>query len=240
MDTFKCKKCQKNFNYDEFKDHYENCNNIVLQKNIKFNPDKLKIKIVKGKIKIDEIGKPFLEYIIDITYNNQSWRINKKFNQFANLFKNIQNYTSNLPESSKIFLNFNDKNFSNNFHENKIIQLEKFIRDLSQIDEINNSKVFLRFIEFENNYFVDDEEINNNMNNYNYNNNTNYMENYNDNNNSNYNYINENDNNNNNFNYDYNNYDNKISENYNNENSNNNLLISNNNYINYNLNDESN
>ena len=250
MDTFKCKKCQKNFNYDEFKDHYENCNNIVLQKNIKFNPDKLKIKIVKGKIKIDEIGKPFLEYIIDITYNNQSWRINKKFNQFANLFKNIQNYTNNLPESSKIFLNFNEKNFSNNFHENKIIQLEKFIKDLSQIDEINNSKVFLRFIEFENNYFIDDEEINNN--NYNYNNNTNYMENYN--NNSNYNYINENynnNNNNNNFNYDYNNnynndynnyennYENKISENYNNDNSNN-LLISNNNYINYNLNDESN
>ena len=31
-----------------------------------FNPDKLKIKILKGWVKQDELGKPYLEYIIDI------------------------------------------------------------------------------------------------------------------------------------------------------------------------------
>ena len=41
-------------------------NNLYNNPIHKFNPEKLKIKILKGKLKTDELGKPYLEYILDI------------------------------------------------------------------------------------------------------------------------------------------------------------------------------
>ena len=162
--AYKCKHCEKMYLYDDFKDHYSNCqkglisNANINNNNINFNPDKLKIKILKGRVKQDELGKPFLEYIIDVNYDTQNWRINKRFNQFANLFKTLKNSykgVAQMPPSANIFINFGNNNTSSSFHENKILQLEKFLKDLSEINIINTSKPFRKFLEFE--QYVDEE-----------------------------------------------------------------------------------
>ena len=162
----KCKYCEKFFSYDEFKEHYPNCqkgliNNNSLNNNINFNPEKLKIKILKGKVKQDELGNPYLEYIIDVNYDTQSWRINRRFNQFSNLFKTLKNMfrgVVQLPTSANIFINFGNNNQFSSFHENKIIQLEKFLKDLSEINNINTSKPFRKFMEFEQ-YVEEENEV---------------------------------------------------------------------------------
>jgi len=165
--AYKCKHCEKIYLYDDFKDHYTNCqkglisNKNINNNNINFNPDKLKIKILKGRVKQDELGKPFLEYIIDINYDTQNWRINKRFNQFANLFKTLKNLYKGvvqMPPSANIFINFGNNNSFGSFHENKILQLEKFLKDLSEINNLNTSKPFRKFLEFEQ-YVDEDNEV---------------------------------------------------------------------------------
>ena len=200
VNGFKCKYCNKIYTFENFKKHYINCqkgikdninevmsgtgvinnlNNISTNK-ININADKLKIKILKGNIKQDELGKPYLEYILDINYNTQNWRINKKFTQFAALYKTIKNLFKGvlqMPPSSKIFISFTGT-LNRTFHKNKIKHLEIFVKDLAEIEIVNTCKPFRKFLEFEKN--VDDEneilmnisqreQINNNMsvNNYN-------------------------------------------------------------------------
>ena len=162
--AYRCKYCEKLYLFDDFKEHYSNCqrglisNTNINNNNTNFNPDKLKIKILKGRVKQDELGKPFLEYIIDINYDTQNWRINKRFNQFANLFKTLKNLyrgVVQMPSSANIFVNFGNNNPVGSFHENKIIQLEKFLKDLSEINVLNTSKPFRKFLEFE--QYVDEE-----------------------------------------------------------------------------------
>ena len=163
---YKCKHCDKLYLYDDFKEHYTNCQKGLISNvnpindRTNFNPDKLKIKILKGRVKQDELGKPFLEYIIDINYDTQNWRINKRFNQFANLFKTLKNAYKGIvqmPPSANIFINFGNNSFGS-FHENKIIQLEKFLKDLSEMSTLNTSKQFRKFIEFEQ-YVDEDNDI---------------------------------------------------------------------------------
>ena len=162
---FKCKYCEKVYLYEDFKDHYSNCqkglisNTNINNTNINFSPEKLKIKILKGRVKQDELGKPYLEYIIDVNYDTQNWRISRRFNHFSNLFKTLKNLCKSsgiqMPQSSNIFINFGNNTQFSNFHENKIIQLEKFLKDLSKINMINTSKPYRKFLEFE--QYVDED-----------------------------------------------------------------------------------
>jgi hypothetical protein len=196
VNGFKCKYCNKIYTYENFKKHYLNCqkgikdnisdiinnnnmNHISINK-VNLNADKLKIKILKGSIKQDELGKPYLEYILDINYNTQNWRINKRFIQFASLYKTIKNLFKGviqMPASSNIFINFTGI-LNRTFNKNKIKNLEIFIKDLAEIEMVNTCKPFRKFLEFDKN--VDDEneilinisqrqQINNNLsiNNYN-------------------------------------------------------------------------
>ena len=165
INEVKCNKCLQSFKINDFKYHLNNCmnnNNIYRHKyykswndgnNLNFNPKYLKIKILKINIKEDEIGKAYLNYIIDIKYNGQNWRINKKFNEFIYLFNAIQNIFNgiiNLSQYRSIFLNIQKGGTS--FYKNKIFELEKFLIDLSNSNPINTSKPFLKFLEFKNNY----------------------------------------------------------------------------------------
>jgi hypothetical protein len=115
-----------------------------------FNPKKLKIKIIKGRIRKDKTGKPYIEYIIELTYLTQKWHISKRFNQFTNLFKNLRMMASQigeqLPQSANIFNNIGTI-FSNLSHENKIIQLEKFLKDISEMEGINKIQLYHNFFE---------------------------------------------------------------------------------------------
>ena len=167
--------CDKNINDENVDNNYSLGNNNKLKnKNLnilasmdlinnnmnnynqihKFNPDKLKIKILKGKLKTDELGKPYLEYILDINYYSHNWHLSKTFNQFANLHNTINTMFKNsitMPLSANIFINFGN-NFSGSFHQNKMQQLEKFVKEIAEIEEINTSKVFRKFLEIEQNF----------------------------------------------------------------------------------------
>ena len=123
-------------------------NNYSISPISTFNPAKMKLKIIKGRIRKDKAGKPYLEYIIEINYLNKKWQINKRFNQFTNLYKNIKLNANQggpeLPQSANIFSNIGSL-FSGLSHENKIIQLEKFLKDITETDGINNSTAYKNF-----------------------------------------------------------------------------------------------
>jgi hypothetical protein len=150
-----------------------NINNKKFKKNYptssfsNFNPKKLKIKIIKGRIRKDKTGKFYLEYIIELNCLSQSWIIKKKFNQFIILYKLLANLSNErglkLPESANIFENIG-KTFSNLSHENKIFQLEKFLKDITKIDAINNSEPYQHFLEIEKLFDIHKENKNDNMN----------------------------------------------------------------------------
>ena len=138
-----------------------------INNNNTFVPKKLKIKIIKGRIRKDKSGKPYLEYLINLNYDNiQNWNINRRFNQFTNLYKTLRTLCKGnfeLPESANMFNNINAL-FSGLSHENKIFQLEKFLKDLVETEGINNYKHLYCFLEL--NHLIDE---NNNIlyNNYN-------------------------------------------------------------------------
>ena len=120
--------------------------------NINFNPKLLKIKIVKGRIRKDKSGKPYLEYMIELNYLSKKWTINKRFSQFTNLYKNLKKMEIQegiaIPKSANIFSNIGTV-FSGLSHENKILNLEKFLKDISQYDEINSTSLYRNFFETE-------------------------------------------------------------------------------------------
>ena len=171
----KCKYCNNIFNIDNFKMHYNDCqtnknnnNKKIIKNNNENKESNIKIKILKGNIKQDELGKTYIEYILDINYNNtHNWRINKKYTQFASLYKAVYNaFKGNIqmPLSSNIFINLNEK-YKKGFHKNKIKQLEYFLKDLCENDIFNKSKQFKRFLDFDKN--VDEDNYNNEGTNYN-------------------------------------------------------------------------
>ena len=53
-----------------------------------------------------------------------------------------------LPQSANIFSNISTL-FSGLSHENKIIQLEKFLKDISEIEGMNNSAAYKNFFEID-------------------------------------------------------------------------------------------
>ena len=173
MNQFKCKNCNQIFNDEqEFLQHYNSCQyskinnyknenvnkpkirhnsfNSSILNNINFDPEKLSIKVIKAKVKNDELGKPYIEYLINVKYGDKNWQIRKKFYHFANLFNNLNNkYQDFVPINlSNIF---DDLNSNSSFNLNKIKQLDKFLNEIASADVINTSKPFLKFIEFEKN-----------------------------------------------------------------------------------------
>ena len=185
MKKFKCKNCNKNFEYQDFlfhskicqkNDNLDNSNDIYNDNNINeskkskkkindntnssykvdpdFDPDRLKIKIIKGEVKNDELNKPYLDYIINVNYDNtKNWQIHKKFYDFANLYNAINNSYREIAQFPMSLSNiFEDLNSKSSFNINKIQQLEKFINEVAHTDIINTSKSFLKFIELEQNF----------------------------------------------------------------------------------------
>ena len=166
INNFKCIKCEKYFTLPEYKLHKDNCplsdssqNKINI--NYKLNPDKLKIRILKGKIKHGNSSSPYLEYIVDVNYNNmQHWRLGKKFKDFINLYNIINTEYKEFIKIpiSNIFIDIKNTGNVGSFHENKIRQLELFMNDIINLDMINRSKAFSKFIEFDK-YFDEENEL---------------------------------------------------------------------------------
>ncbi len=115
------------------------------------NFSKPKINIINTILKKDEYGKPYLDYVCEVIYNDKEWKLFKKFNQFAllnNALKNLFKDVLNLPNTGSLFTNINDMT-GNSFHENKINQLDKFINELTEIDEVCRSVPFRNFFELD-------------------------------------------------------------------------------------------
>jgi len=159
--NFKCNKCGGCFTFPEFKLHKDKCSLSNSQRSDKanfnpnINPEKLKIIILKGKIKNSNSNSPYLEYILDVNYgHNQHWRLGKKFKDFTNLYNTLNTQYKeyiNIPISN-IFIDIKKSYNIGSVHENKIRQLELFINDIINMDMINRSQAFCKFIEFDKNY----------------------------------------------------------------------------------------
>ena len=170
INNFQCKLCKKYFTLEEYKQHKNNCgenksiknnlndNNYEDDFNTNLNPGKLRVRVLKGKIKNENLGRPYLEYILDINYSNtHHWRLGKKFSDFTKLYNTINSLYKEyitIPISN-IFIDLNNSSSVGSFHENKIRQLEQFINDIIDTEIINISKPFIKFIEFEKHYDED-------------------------------------------------------------------------------------
>ena len=177
INNVQCKECQQYFTLEEFKMHKNNCgkkklsssnniNNVNDNNNendfiSNINPEKLRIRILKGKIKNEKAGKPYLEYIMDIYYSNtHHWRLGKKFSDFTKLYNTINTMYKEYIKIpiSNIFIDLNNSSTVGSFHDNKIRQLEQFINDIIDLEIINTSKPFIKFIEFEK-YYDEDSDL---------------------------------------------------------------------------------
>ena len=166
INNFKCNKCEKYFTLPEYKLHKDNCplsnsSQNRLNINIRLDPNKLKIRILKGKIKHGNSSSPYLEYIVDVNYNNmQHWRLGKKFKDFINLYNIINTEYKEFIKIpiSNIFIDMKNTGNVGSFHENKIRQLELFMNDIINLDMINRSKAFSKFIEFDK-YYDEENEL---------------------------------------------------------------------------------
>ena len=112
--------------------------------------DIIEIRISNSVLKKDITGKPYLEYICNIKNGNDVFTLNKKFGHFIMLNKALKNRLKdfNLPESGNLFVNINDMK-QNSFHENKLAQLDKYINDLMQIEQVINCEPFRNFFELD-------------------------------------------------------------------------------------------
>ena len=163
MKQFKCKFCSKIYKFKDFLNHVKHCQNDfnenindLKEKNVfeqkeNFIPNKLNLKIIKGQIKKDELNNPYIEYIIDINYDNKKkYQIYKQFYHFSNLYNNLINLYSEYIQFPLSFVNIFQNAISDSFlNKNKTQLLEKFINEVAQTDVINTSKSFIKFIEFD-------------------------------------------------------------------------------------------
>ena len=173
---FKCQNCNKIFEYKDYLFHKNNCSknsnekrninysdyrnyinknsNYSNKNSFDFEPEKLKIKIIKGQVKTDELNKPYIEYLLNVNYDDKkNWKLHKKFYHFTNLYNVLNNsYNEFIQFQISISDIFEDLNSKSSFNHQKIKQLEKFINEVAHTDIINTSKPFLKFIELEKNF----------------------------------------------------------------------------------------
>ena len=111
----------------------------------------INIKITNSILKKDITGKPFLDYICEVKNGKENYILNKKFGHFMMLHKSLKTIFKDnikLPNGGNLFININEMK-QNSFHENKLEQLDKYISDLLNIEEIKNSLPFKNFFELD-------------------------------------------------------------------------------------------
>jgi hypothetical protein len=78
----------KFYSFEEYEEHVDECNTENSIEYHKSN-EKIQIKIIKGVLKRDDMGRPFIEYIVDIFFNHHNWKVSRKFIHFSNLHKQV-------------------------------------------------------------------------------------------------------------------------------------------------------
>ena len=99
-------------------------------------------------------GKPFLEYVCEIKKGDKVFKLNKKLGHFIMLHKALKSiFKDNLKlhNGGNLFININEMK-QNSFHENKLEQLDKYVIDLINNEEVINSVPFLNFFGLDENH----------------------------------------------------------------------------------------
>lgn len=117
----------------------------------------LSICINQTMVKESADNKPFTEYLIQVTYNNNKWTTARKYKSFCDLYQKLYNSFPNLKFPDSVLNVMNSGTDMNNIFNSKrptVIEdrrkgLQQFLRDLSKIDSIKNSKIFRVFLEIE-------------------------------------------------------------------------------------------
>ena len=129
-------------------------NNYIKKKDIE-------IKVINSVLKKDIHGKPFLEYVCEVKNGEKKYKLNKKFGHFIMLHKALRSIFKDnltLPNSGNLFININEMK-QNSFHENKLEQLDKYISDLVNLDDVINSLPFKNFFELEDNRDLNNDNL---------------------------------------------------------------------------------
>lgn len=126
------------------------------QSSIGSNNDLL-ISINQTMVKESVDNKPFTEYLIQVTLNNNKWTIARKYKNFCELHQQL--YASfphiKFPESVATVMNSTtDVNNIFNSKRPTVIEerrkaLQQFLRDLSKIECVRQCKQFKNFLEIE-------------------------------------------------------------------------------------------
>ena len=138
---------------EKYKDLNKEINNLYLNYNEKdINKTKdIEIKVINSVLKKDITGKPFLDYICEVKNGNQNYKLNKRFGHFMMLHKALKTQFKDnikLPNGGNLFININEMK-QNVFHENKLEQLDKYVLELLNIEEVKKSLPFRDFFELD-------------------------------------------------------------------------------------------
>lgn len=117
----------------------------------------LLISINQTMVKESSDNKPYTEYLIQVTFNNNKWTIARKYKNFCELHQGLYALFPNMkfPESVSTLMNSStDVNNIFNSKRPTVIEerrkaLQQFLRDLSKIDSVKNCKIFKNFLEIE-------------------------------------------------------------------------------------------
>ena len=138
---------------EKYKDLNKEINNLYLNYNANdINKTKdIEIKVINSVLKKDITGKPFLDYICEVKNGNQNYKLNKRFGHFMMLHKALKTQFKDnikLPNGGNLFININEMK-QNVFHENKLEQLDKYVLELLNIEEVKKSLPFRDFFELD-------------------------------------------------------------------------------------------
>ena len=125
----------------------DNNNNIIKKNDVQ-------IKVINSILKKDLHGKPYLEYVCEIKKGDKVYKLNKKFGHFIMLHKALKSIFKDnlkLSDDGNLFININEMK-QNAFHENKLEQIDKYISNLMDLDEVVNSFPFRNFFELDENH----------------------------------------------------------------------------------------
>ena len=131
----------KNLNYSNYKE------NIISNKNKELNDSSIKIKIINHVLKKNNSGKPYFDYICEIKSKEKTNKLHRKLINFYTLHKSLKEFFKDkiiIPDKDNLF---KDENIKNILLENKQESLNKYIEEISRINEIKKSLIFQNFFE---------------------------------------------------------------------------------------------
>ena len=115
------------------------------------------ISINQTMVKESSDNKPYTEYLIQVSYNNNKWTVARKYKNFCELHQNLFSLFPNMKVPDSVSAVINSSTDVNNIFNSKrptVIEerrkaLQQFLRDLSKIETIKNCKLFRGFLEIE-------------------------------------------------------------------------------------------